>query len=100
MCEPKCGLKPIESLQCNEPSCMTPCYGLGNGVGNLIIWFIVIAVIAFFLIWAFNPSWVQNKDSNGQANGERNAGKVLIASLVIALIIVLIIWALRYCCRY
>jgi hypothetical protein len=84
-CEKKC-----------EPVCEPRGYSVFNwGWCNLLLWFVVIAIIAFIIIWAVKPSWALNKDANGECTEELNGGKVLIAALLIALVIVLIIYFLR-----
>jgi hypothetical protein len=95
--------KPIETLNCEEKdACATQQqgYALGGGFGNLLLWFIIIAVIAWFILWAWRPVAVQRIGPNGQPTGEVDAGKVLIGSIIIALIIVIIIWLIRACCQW
>ncbi len=58
-----------------------------------IIVFIVIAIIAYLILWALRPQWLRRED------GSIDVGKTLGASLVIAFILVLIWWAIRSCSR-
>lgn len=93
--------KPIETLACdNESSHVNHGYSLGSGLGNLLLWFIVIAVIVWFILWALKPRAVQRLSPNGDATGEVDTGKVLIGAIVIALIIVVILWLFRACSKY
>jgi len=73
-------------------------YNMTSGWGALILWFIIIAVITWFILYSLRPTWVQRKDSNGQPTGAIDAGRVLLASIVIALIIVIIVWLIRGSC--
>lgn len=104
-CNTKC--KPLATLACNDTyevkdSCDTGCgtnYNLGAGIGNLILWFIIIAVIVWFILWSLRPAWVQTTGADGQLTGQVDAGKVLIASIIIALILVIIIWLIKAASR-
>lgn len=93
--------KSIEELTCEQETQVVQKngYALG-GVGSLILWFIIIAVIVWFILWALKPKAVQVLTPSGEPTGQLDAGKVLIASIIIALIIVLIIWLIRSCARY
>ena len=74
-------------------------YTMTNGWGALILWFIIIAVIAWFILYSLRPTFVQTKDPvTGQPTGEIDAGRVLLASIVIALVIIIIIWLIRSSC--
>lgn len=95
--------KPVESLACDGQPEVAPCaqsYNLGWGIGNLILWFIIIAVIVWFILWALRPVAVQRLTPAGEPTGEVDAGKVLIASIIVALIIVVIIWLIKACARW
>ena len=95
------GCKPVESLSCEqEPAQPQTGYALGGGIGSLILWFIIIAVIVWFILYATRPRAVQRLNQDGQPTGEVDAGKVLIGSIIIALIIVIIIWLIGSCRRY
>lgn len=60
---------------------------------NLILWYIFIFIVAYALLYAFKPSWVQRTDAiTGRANGERDQGKLIIWSLVISLVITILIY--------
>lgn len=66
-----------------------------QGNSHLLLWFIIIAVIAWILLWIWKPTALQNVGPNGVPTGEPNGWKVLIAAIIIALIIVLLIWLFR-----
>lgn len=74
-------------------------YNVTSGWGALVLWFIIIAVITWFILYSLRPTWVQQRGEGGLPNGQVDAGRVLLASVVIALVIVLIIWLLRNNCR-
>jgi cellobiose-specific phosphotransferase system component IIC len=74
--------------------------GLGHnyklhGNSHLLLWFIIIAVIAWILLWIWKPAALQNTSPTGVPTGEANGWKTLLAAIIIALIIVLLIWLFR-----
>lgn len=73
-------------------------YTMTSGWGAYVLWFIIIAVITYFILYSLRPTWVQQL-TNGVPNGQVDAGKVLLWSVIIALIIVLIVWLIRQSCR-
>ena len=89
--------KPIETLACDDVAGYG--YALG-GVANLVLWFIIIAVIAWFILWLTKPAAVQTRTPDGTLTGQVDAGKVLVAAIVIALIIVVLIWLFRVLAYY
>ena len=100
-CKTSC--RPVESLSCeNKGVCeksecgpVTRGYSLGGGFLNLLLWFIIIAVIVWFILWALKPAFVQKRNSSGELTGQVDSAKVLWISIIIALIIVVIIWLIR-----
>jgi heme/copper-type cytochrome/quinol oxidase subunit 2 len=66
-----------------------------HGNSHLLLWFIIIAVIAWILLWIWKPAALQNTGANGVPTGEPNGWKTLLAAIIIALIIVLLIWLFR-----
>ena len=115
---PPCEKKPEphthcgKSMSCDEPkkSCDDPCddpcdksgryqgsYGRGgHWFLNLVIWFIIIAVIVWFILVSTKPTWVQKRDDDGVTTGEVDQGRALLWAVIIALIIVVVIWLVRY----
>lgn len=59
--------------------------GKGKGFGYYFLALIVVAIIAWIILYFWNPTWLQT-------DGKRCGGKVLILSLVIALIVTLFMW--------
>lgn len=74
-------------------------YRISEGWASLVLWFIIVAVIAWFVLYSLRPTWVQQRGADGLPTGQVDAGRVLLAAIVIALIIVLIVWLLRANCR-
>jgi hypothetical protein len=70
-------------------------YKLGGAV-NLILWFVIVAVIAWIILWIWKPVIVQQM-VNGQPTGTPDGGKTLIGAIIIALIVVIIIWLVSAC---
>jgi hypothetical protein len=62
---------------------------------NLLLWFVIIGLIAWFLLYALKPKIVQKVGLDGQPTGEADVGKSLLGALLIALVVVLLIWLLR-----
>lgn len=100
-CEPEPPKK--EFSHCDDAPC-DPCDGRyngsygrgGNWFLNLVIWFIVIAVIVWFILVSTKPTWVQKNDDNGVTTGEVDQGKAILWAVIIALIITAVIWIVRY----
>ena len=61
-----------------------------SGIGAFLFWFVIIAVIAWLILYSVKPTWVLRPGTN-----EVDTGKVLWMSLLIALVIVIIIWLFR-----
>ncbi len=64
-------------------------------MGNLLLWFFIIAVIAWFLLYTIKPDAVQKRNAAGIVTGEVDWGRLLIASIIIALVVILFIWLIR-----
>ena len=69
----------------------------GTNWGQYLLWFIIIAVIAYLIMYALKPTWIQKTGANGQPTGEVDGGKTLIAALIAALVVTLIVWLVRSC---
>ncbi len=93
-------LEPIDTLAPGEVIVETPVYtnvhaDRGTSVTNLIVWFIIIAVIVWALFALFRPTWVQRRDITGVPLGELDQSRAIIYSLIIALIIVGLVYVFR-----
>jgi len=66
-----------------------------QNLGNLLLWFIGIAVIVYIILAITKPTWVQQKDLAGLPNGTLNQGTTIIISIVVAIIIVGLIYLLN-----
>ena len=87
--------KPVETLACGQESSAVKTYYSLGGIGNILLWFIILAVIIWFILWTVKPKMVQKLTPNGDPTNTVDPGKVLIASIVIALIIMVIIWLVK-----
>jgi|SRR5581483_4585231 len=76
----------------SQPVCASS-YSCMDGFGFYLIWFLILAIIAWIVIWSIKPDWILNLD------GSVNAGKVLLWSIVIGLIGIFIIWLIKRCGR-
>ena len=61
-----------------------------------LFWFLVIGVIAWFLLFALKPDFVQKKDKRDNVTGEVDQGKVLTWAVVLAVAAVVLIWLFQY----
>jgi hypothetical protein len=68
----------------------------GAGWGMAVLSFIIIALIVYFILYLWKPTWLQKTDANGPT-GQIDVGKTIIASVIITLIILLIVWIIRGC---
>lgn len=84
--------------QCGDP-CADPCGswgGWGNGWAGLFVWFVIIAVIIWFILYSTKPEFVRKKAPDGTVTDEVDNGKALIWSIVIAIVIVVLIKLFMY----
>lgn len=65
--------------------------------GFIFLWWIILAIIFFFVFWVANPAFVKD---GGHKLKDVNLGRVLAAALITALIVIIIIgiiiWGVRY----
>ena len=85
---------------CGDP-CADPCgngygWGWGNGWASAFVWFVIIAVIIWFILYSTKPEFVRKKAPDGTVTEEVDNGKALIWAIVIAIIIVVLIKLFMY----
>ena len=86
--------QPISSLA-PHPATAGSSY-MSGGASNLLLWFVIIVLIAWFLMYFLKwPTFVQKVNAQGQPTGVADAGRSLLAAVILALIIILIIWLFR-----
>lgn len=97
MCNKILDMTSIASLSPSQANLAAPGYMAGpyNMVAYGVLWFIVIAVIVWFVLYALKPAFVQNCNALGQPDGCVSPARVLLWAILIALLIVIIIWLLR-----
>jgi hypothetical protein len=66
---------------------------MGGSWGAVILIFIFVFIISFFLLYALNPTIIQNTNAAGNADGTPNAGKAVIGAIIIAIVFILLFWA-------
>ena len=59
---------------------------------NLLVWFLVTAILAYVILYSWNPVYLQKKDVMGKPTGVSDPVSTIIASVVIGLIVLLIVW--------
>lgn len=93
-------------------------YDMTNGVGALIVWFLIIFIITWLVLYSLKPSFVlkdcyhghkgkyHDSSSSSCADGkhgkhgkhhdkELDTGKSILAAAIIALIIIIVIWLIK-----
>lgn len=68
------------------------------GYGGACGWFIgllVLVIIVWFILYALNPCWLQEKDKDGEYTGCVNGGRLLLGAIVIALVILFFLFLIR-----
>lgn len=89
--------QPLGSLGVNQPpvTYAPVTYGGGymDGFGFYLVWFLIIAVVAWIVLFSLKPDFVR------KADGELDAGKVLLWAVIIGLIGIFIIWLVKKCNR-
>lgn len=68
----------------------------GYGLWTLFFWWVVIALIAYFTLFALKPDFVLEKDDYDEVTGEIDQGRLLGSAIVISLIIVFALWLLAW----
>lgn len=69
--------------------------GCNNNWASLIVWFLVIAVIVWFILYATKPCCIRKKDARGLPCDDVDWCRLLGAAVVIAIILLIIIWLIR-----
>jgi hypothetical protein len=59
--------------------------------GRLVLWFLLVTLLAWFLLWSLKPITVLKTDAGGHACDEVDDRKVLIGALATGLIVVVIL---------
>lgn len=59
---------------------------------NLLVWFLVSAILAYVVLYSWNPVYLQKKDTLGKPTGVSDPVSTVIASVVVGLIVLLIVW--------
>jgi hypothetical protein len=59
---------------------------------NLLVWFLVSAILAYVILYSWNPEMLQTKDVVGKPTGTSDMTKTVIASVVVGLIVALIVY--------
>ena len=62
---------------------------------NLLIWFLVAAILAYVVLYSWNPAQLQKNDLVGKPTGVSDPTKTILASVGVGLIIALIVWLVQ-----
>jgi Kef-type K+ transport system membrane component KefB len=79
------------------PSLKVLKYDSGNGKGILfyILIFLVVTILSYLVLYAWNPQMLQKVDSEGKPTGKADVWSILFISIVIALIVDVIYWLIK-----
>lgn len=92
--------QPVTVIAVESSSASGGGYKSGPGCwGGILAVFVVVLIVAFFLLYALNPTYVQNVNADGTPSGTVNVGKAVIAAIIFAVIAALIFWAFCACNR-
>ena len=59
---------------------------------NLLVWFLVAAILAYVVLYSWNPTQLQKTDLTGKPTGVSDPTKTILSSVGIGLIVLLIVW--------
>jgi hypothetical protein len=59
---------------------------------NLLVWFLVAAILAYVVLYSWNPAQLQKNDLVGKPTGVSDPTKTILASVGVGLIVLLIVW--------
>lgn len=62
---------------------------------NLLVWFLVVSILAYVILYTWNPTWLQKADASGKPTGVSDPTTTIITSVVIGLIIAAILYFIR-----
>lgn len=60
-----------------------------------LLWFVVIALIIWFILYVLKPSWIMKCGPDGKPTNEVDPMKTFFAAIIIALLVLLLIYAIR-----
>lgn len=63
--------------------------------GSVLLWFIIVAVIVWFILFAINPSWLRQKSECGKNTYCIDYGKLFLATIVITILLMVLVWLVR-----
>ena len=89
LCEPVCA--PVCGT--HEELVKSTIFDMRN---NIILWFVIIAVIIGVVLALAKPDAVKMRDQNGNITDQLDWGKIILASIVGSLIIMLIAYLLGF----
>lgn len=62
---------------------------------NLLVWFLVVSILAYVILYTWNPTYLQKTDVAGKPTGVSDPTTTIIASVVIGLIVAALIYFLK-----
>jgi hypothetical protein len=62
---------------------------------NLLVWFLVVAILSYVILYSWNPEMLQTKDIAGKPSGNSDMTKTVLASVVIGLIVVVVVYFVK-----
>lgn len=62
---------------------------------NLLVWFLVISILAYVILYTWNPTFLQTTDATGKPTGVSNMTYTVIASAVIGIVLAGLLYFIR-----
>lgn len=66
-----------------------------NNAASVFVWFVIIALIAWLILYLLKPTIVQKTNAQGEYTGVADAGKSFLGGLIIGAIGALLIWLFK-----
>jgi uncharacterized BrkB/YihY/UPF0761 family membrane protein len=82
----------IQNIQQNVTTYINPNWN----ITTIILIYLVIMIVILLLFYLIKPTWVQDKDENGDPNGDVSVWKSLLWSLFISFLILGFILLIRW----
>jgi hypothetical protein len=67
----------------------------GSDWVSILVWFLVVAILAYVLLYTFNPEILQKKDASGKPTGVSDPMWTIAASVAIGLVVAVILYFVK-----
>jgi hypothetical protein len=59
---------------------------------TLLVWFLVASILAYVVLYSWNPAQLQKNDLAGKPTGVSDPVKTILSSVGVGLIVLLVVW--------